>query len=252
MPTYEIRGVDRETTLDTSLVVNAETRANARMKGELHGIAVTAVVDLTPPVVVDQRSTVTHLIAFGVIAVVVMVAAVIGGTNTKKSAPAPSYPTPTAYTPSPAPVVPVPRGENLAMTMREVELTTWFQKGWAWTRHRVEVEGTARVATHPDFPGFDVECMVAGGFVVHMTIHTKLNEKDGRDGDRFAGTGKVIESVTGWNAMDAEHWVRLHYADAPTISRARASAYRDIDRFHLSVGYGPTSAQSVLVYIDPR
>ncbi len=43
---FRVVGVDRESKLDTSLVVHAESTANARAKGELQGIIVTNVTTL--------------------------------------------------------------------------------------------------------------------------------------------------------------------------------------------------------------
>ncbi len=40
---YEVSGVDRATKMDTTWRVQAETRANAKAKGELEGIVVTSV-----------------------------------------------------------------------------------------------------------------------------------------------------------------------------------------------------------------
>lgn len=45
MPEYEISGVDRESGLDTSLVIHADSEANAKAKAELKGIVVTGVRD---------------------------------------------------------------------------------------------------------------------------------------------------------------------------------------------------------------
>lgn len=40
---FEVVGVDRETQLDTRLVIDADSRANAQVKAELRGVIVTAV-----------------------------------------------------------------------------------------------------------------------------------------------------------------------------------------------------------------
>ena len=41
MPRFTIKGVDRESGLDTDLVVDAESEANAKAKAELKGVVVT-------------------------------------------------------------------------------------------------------------------------------------------------------------------------------------------------------------------
>ena len=44
MPRYTVCGVDRESQLDTEVVIEAATAANARAKAELRGVVVTEVV----------------------------------------------------------------------------------------------------------------------------------------------------------------------------------------------------------------
>jgi len=41
MPQFKIAGVDKESQLDTELVVEADTEANAKVKAELRGVVVT-------------------------------------------------------------------------------------------------------------------------------------------------------------------------------------------------------------------
>lgn len=80
MPKYRIRGVDKESSLDTELTIEAETEANARAKAELKGMVVTEIVSdgTTPakPKTVKEKPTPARMAArvaclvFGLVAIV--------------------------------------------------------------------------------------------------------------------------------------------------------------------------------------